>query len=131
MPTTIEVLKQARSQIVDNPSSYEFMDYCHCLAGHVFKAATGDKYTDELRCQLEVTPHSPVNPDSPFGQVIEAMLEANGRPVNRLSAGELSHLNSQLVETGEYDEDDTEREFRVAAVKALDNTIDHLKGATA
>lgn len=129
MPPTIDVLRQARDKIVSEPESYEFMDYCHCLAGHVFLAATGEPYDEEHRADNfdALGPYRQIPRESPFGQAIVAMLHANGDNIaHNIHAARLSHLNTYLCRGHEA----SNEHLRRAAVRALDNTIAYLEGSS-
>lgn len=120
-PTTLEIVTRARDTIRDDPESYEFMDYCRCLAGHIYLAATGEKFDSK-----DVSPYRVVDSTTPFGRAISDTLAANGHSTDRLSPSALSHLNSRLA-LGIGDSND---DLRAAAVKALDTTIAHLEEAS-
>lgn len=126
MSTTLEVLTQARDRIRDEPHTYEFMDYCHCLAGHVYLAATGETY-DEAYRGSGLLPGTPFEVGSPIGDAIAAILVANDRPnADQLNLGRISHVNSILVDPDEHDDRGDDRPHRLAAIKALENTITYL-----
>lgn len=109
---SLSTILKTRDQIVSDPSSYYYPDYAKCLVGHVYLASTGEEYTLDRRRVF-----TPAAPTTPFGEAIIEIGLAHGYSYANITPSDVSQINEDAA---------TGVDYRTAAIRVLDKTIDYL-----